>query len=117
MADSYIQARDRVAGEYTFTIRNKAGTIVTALTSLTLSLWIKGTPTPTYINSRNKQNVLNLNNVTFAGGVVTWSMQPADNALAGDADEIHLALFEWVATGEDDFHEIEISVPNTRVRP
>jgi hypothetical protein len=115
VADSYITARDRVAGEYRFTIMRKDDTILTALTTLTLTLTLKGTATA--VNGRNKQDVLNANNVTFAAGVVTWSIQPADNALAGDADETHMALFEWVAPNESDFHEVEILVPNTRIRP
>lgn len=119
MADSYISARERVAGEYSFTLRRKDGTILTTLSTLTLTLAIKGTAS--YINSRNKQDILGAgagqNNVTFAAGVVTWSMQPADNALAGEADETHIALFEWTGTNEDDFHEVEIFVPNTRTRP
>ncbi len=116
-ADSYITARDRVAGEYTFTIRDKAGVILTALTTLRLSLYIKGSAGPTYINSRQNQDVLNLNNVTFVAGIVTWSLQPADNALGGEIDEVHVALFSWTAPNEDDFHELEILIPNTRLRP
>lgn len=115
MADSYITARDRVAGSYQFTIKRKDGTVLTTLSSLTLTLTLKGT-TDT-INDRGKQDALNVNDVTFVNGVVTWSIQPADNELVGEADEVHVALFEWTGTNEDDFHEVEIAVPNTRVRP
>lgn len=209
MADVYLTARDRVAATYEFRLHDKHGAPLTALTTLKLIHYIKGTTT--YINGRGStpQDVLGTgtgaNNVVFAKllspgtviaavsdgpdtrhltirgvvagvdaeqvltlngtsevvqtsvftsvtelfldgksaravtvkagvggatlvtiaantlawrvGTVTWSMQPADNALAGDADEDHVSLFTWTTASEDDFHEMESKVPNTSKRP
>lgn len=73
-----------------------------SLLTLTLTLYVVQTDgSIAYVNSRNAQNVLNLNNVTVsAAGVLTWAIQTADTALIEALPfERHIALFEWTAAG------------------
>jgi hypothetical protein len=139
VANNYIRGRDRSRGTlWVLHPQQQDGRDLTALTTLMLTLYIKGGTYPgNVINGRNKQDVLGggsgQKNVTMgldetnplypgvgtaaAPGRVVWNIQPADNALAGDADETHVGLFEWTGPNENDHHEVEIVVPNTRVRP
>lgn len=92
---------------------------VSALSSLTLTLYVKGNPAK-IINSRNKQNVLNINGVTAdEDGNFAWVMAPLDNAVMGNQEvEVHVALFEWVYSGSRENRiEIEISVANMEYVP
>lgn len=78
-----------------------AGVGTGQLTTLTLTLYLKGSPS-TYINGRNAQDALNANGVTVdAIGNVTWQMSYLDNPLVGEPDqaEEHVALFEWTWSG------------------
>lgn len=68
------------------------------LDTITLTLFIP--KTGQIVNSRDEQDVKNLNNVTIsATGLVTWTVQALDTAiLISDTDntrEIHRALFEF----------------------
>ena len=85
-----------------------------ALTTFTLTLYV--VHTLGIINGRSAQNVLNLNGVTVDGnGVVTWTMQPADNIIADETMlfERHRALFEWTyASGKAGKEEIDLLVQN-----
>lgn len=78
---------------------NAANIALAALTTLTLTLY--DVASLTTLNSREGQNVLNANNVVVsATGGLTWTMQPADNAivdtdLAAGEYERHVALWTW----------------------
>lgn len=90
---------ERTTAVYTATIKDETDAAIpaSALSSLTLTLHAKDSGT--IINSRNKQNVFNANDVTVdEDGLLTWIMQPADNAVVGfpeSGSEQHIALFEW----------------------
>lgn len=67
------------------------------------------------INSRDGQNVLNLNNVVITNGVMAWSMQVADTTIVDNASvaELNVALWQWTdAGGKDGSHETIIRVLN-----
>ena len=110
--------QERTTAVYIATIKdeNDVGIPAASLTTLTLTLY---TASGTIINSRDGQNVLNTNNVTVnTEGMLTWTMQPADNAIIGansPAIERHNALFEWtyglagIYSGK---HEVYIHVTN-----
>jgi hypothetical protein len=86
-----------------------------SLVTLTLTLYvIKADGTIAYVNTRNAQNVLNLNNVIVdALGLLTWAIQPADTALVeAIAFERHIALFEWTWSGGAGKREIVLVVQN-----
>ena len=72
-----------------------------SMSALKLSLFLKDSSGPTFINSRNQQNVLNANNVTVASpGDIQWAIQPADLTIQNAAceNEIHIAVFELTTT-------------------
>jgi hypothetical protein len=78
-----------------------------------------GSPRPGIINSRDAQDVLNLNNVTIdAEGHFIWSLQPEDNIIITNRRQVErhraMFLFEW-ATGEFRF-ECEVDVNNLRLQ-
>lgn len=87
-----------------------------ALTALTLSLYLVGSAT--YINGRNKQNILNANGVTVAQTTakiltINYPMDPLDNQVVGSGvTEQHVALVEWTLNGKEDKHEILLRVLN-----
>ena len=71
--------------------------------------------TGTIINSRDDQNVLNLNNVVITNGIMAWSMQVADTTIVTDTlgTEINVALWQWTdAGGKKGKHETIIRVLN-----
>lgn len=75
---------------------------LTSLDTITLTLFVP--KTGTIVNSRNKQNVKNVNNVTIGStGIITWAVQTADLAIIDTTDtendrEVHRALFEFATT-------------------
>lgn len=76
------------------TDEDNAAVGLSALTSL--RLWLRDVATGTYINSREGQNVLNANDVSFSvsGGNLIWELTPEDNIIVGDATtEEHEAVF------------------------
>lgn len=88
--------------QLTATLKDEAGDPVPLadIDAATLTLFVP--ETGTIVNSRNKQNVKNANNVTIhaTSGLLTWDIQEADLAIIDTADdennrEIHRALFEY----------------------
>lgn len=74
-----------------------ANIALSSIVSLTLTL--RDATTGTIINNRDTQNILNANNVTVSStGLITWSVQGADNVIVNDNldSELHEALFEGV---------------------
>ena len=108
---------ERSSAKVTFTLKDENGSVVpgSSLTTFTLTLY-PTTDSTTTINSRNDQNVLNVNGVTVdSQGVVIWLVDPADNAII-DTDltvENHIALFEWTwGSGKAGRHEILMTIQN-----
>ncbi len=81
-------------------------------TALTLTYYNRDTGA--IINSRDGQDVLNLNNVVITNGVMAWSMQVADTTIVDDTSvaEINVALWEWVANSKTNRHKTIIRVVN-----
>tara|TARA_R110000824_G_scaffold110495_11_gene258558 strand:- start:3879 stop:4271 length:393 start_codon:yes stop_codon:yes gene_type:complete len=106
------------SAQYTATITDESGSAIalSSLTAITLTLYDEYSGT--IINSRNDQDVKNVNNVVItSGGILTWSIQPADNAIINttlrtNSYELHVALFEytWDAGDSAGKHELEIVV-------
>lgn len=114
---------EKCTAKYTATIKDEDGSAIPAasLTSLTLTLYDLSDPDRAIINSRDGQNVLNANNVTVdSSGVVTWTMQAADNTIQNDDRyaERHKALFvfTWDSGNKSGIHEVEFDVRNVEKR-
>jgi hypothetical protein len=85
----------------------------TTLTTLTLTLYVVKTDgSHAFVNGRNAQNVLNLNNVTIdPTGNIVWAVQTQDTTLVEAlAFERHIALFEWTWPNGVGKHELILSV-------
>ncbi len=111
---------EKTTPAYTATVKDDAGVALPAasLTTLTLTLYvINADGTTTIVNSRNAQNVLNVNNVTVdTNGLVTWSVQVADTTFV-DATlpfERHIARFDWTwsSGSKTGRHEVVLNVQN-----
>lgn len=109
---------EQSTGQYTATIVGNDGvTALPAATLLSLALTlyvIKTDGTIGYVNSRNAQNVLNLNNVTVnSAGLITWAIQAGDTTLVEALPfERHIALFEWTWANGAGKHEMVLVVQN-----
>ncbi len=82
---------------YTAVLKDENAAVIPAASIDVLTLTLSNVADDAIINSRNGQNVLNANNVTVtAGGVLTWTMQPADTAIidATRTLETHRATFQ-----------------------
>lgn len=107
---------EQSTGQYTATIVGNDGVTplpVATLLTLTLTLYVVKTDgTIGYVNSRNAQNVLNLNNVTVnSAGLLTWLIQVGDSTLIEALPfERHIALFEWTWANGAGKHEIVLVV-------
>lgn len=90
----------------------------TLLQSLRLTLYTIGqADQTTIVNGRDKQNVLNQNQVSVSvGGLVTWQIQPGDTTLVDPVlpFERHLALLEWSWAGGAGKKEVILVVRNLR---
>lgn len=97
MAVTPFKVNEGTSAQYTGQLVDETGSAISgnSLNSLKLTLYDKSTGT--ILNSRNKQNVLNGNNVTVnSTGYLVWTLSAADNAIvANPAGELHCALFEW----------------------
>lgn len=100
-----LSSSDRVVREnttavYTAHIKDQDGVAISAASLDALTLTLYDYRTSGVINTRDGQDVLNANDVTVtAEGLLTWTMQPADNAIVGNVTpggtEKHIALFQW----------------------
>lgn len=93
---------ERTTAIYSFTLEDAANPAVPipAADLVTLTLTLYDTATNGIINSRDAQNILNANNVTVdSDGLVTFTMQPEDNAIIGapaaNTPEAHGMQFRW----------------------
>ena len=112
-----FHVREKTTRRYTAALKDETGAAIGggALSSLKLTLYNRADGA--IINSRNQQNVLNVNGVTVdASGILTWTMEPADNPIidAALSYEEHIALFElgWSSETKKNNHEVIIRVEN-----
>lgn len=105
------RVRELSTGLYSALLVDEFDVALSSLMTLTLSVYDIGTGT--ILNSRDNQNVLNTNNVTFVGGALQWAVQPADHAVVSDylTLEKHRAIFEFTwSGGKRDWHALEFLV-------
>jgi len=119
--------KESATATYTATLQDETGAAIPLAELATLKLTFydaeQGEPsvaTGNILNSRNAQDVKNTNNVTVhaTSGLVTWSLQTADNPIknANLATELHVARFDFTygtptKTGR---HEVGFRVRNLR---
>lgn len=115
--DEY-DVQERQSGQVSFTLKDETGAAVASAAMSTMTLTLYNTRTGTILNSREAQNVLNANNVTMhaTSGLVTWTMQPADNAIEqpGRDFEVHIGLFRmtWASGAKEFAHRVKLNVYN-----
>jgi len=114
-----IRLNESSSRTVTFTLKDNAGAAVPLSAINTAQLTLYDVETRTVINSRNAQNVKNAHNVTIdeASGLVTWAMQPEDNAIITERRQVerHRAEFRFVAGDvELDCDPIDFEVVNLR---
>ncbi len=127
MAIDRVRVNEQSSKTVSFTLKDNTGTVIplTAISTATLTLYDMGTYVPNgspvvgIINGRDAQNVKNANNVTLhaTSGLVTWSMQPADNEIVTSRRQIerHRAEFRFVLTNAAELdYQMEIEVVNLR---
>jgi hypothetical protein len=81
-------------------LKDEDGIVLTSLDTLTLSVW--DLKSGAIINGRDRQDVLNQNDVTFNGdGSLLWRVQAADRPILDDTQdwEDHVAMFEFTYAG------------------
>lgn len=110
----YFYVNERATAKYTATIKDESGTAITlaAITTSGAKLTLKD-ESGNVINSRDGQDIRNTNNVTISTsvGLLTWTVQSADNSNAGSAVEKHTATFDIThATSKRVIHTINIMV-------
>lgn len=122
---------EQESGSYLATIHDDLGNLLpgSVLLSLQLTLYvIRFDGSSAIVNSRNRQAVLNQNNVTVYDSLQTtgdgrtynlrWAVQPADSTLVEDLPyERHQALWEWSWNGGQGKHEVTLIVKNLRMVP
>lgn len=123
MARSVFTVKESTTPIYTFSLVDEDGVAVLLTDLITLTLTYYLVADSSIINSRNNQNVKNVNGVTVsATSVVTWDLTTSDTAIidavttkVGDKER-HRALWTWTyttasgtKTGRD---EIDILVEN-----
>lgn len=105
-----IDLDEQASGGYWATLTDESGNIVTGntISAITLTLYtINADGTLTFINGRNKQSVLNINDVTLYTTLQTradgltynlfWQIRQGDTTIVNEALTIerHIGLFEW----------------------
>jgi hypothetical protein len=108
---------EKTTAKITFTLKDEADTVIPLDQIATLTLTLYNEESRTIINTRDAQNVLNLNNVTVhaTSGLVTWLLQSADTSIetATKRYEIRVALFAWTfATTKSGKRQIRFKVQN-----
>jgi len=89
---------ERTTEQVSATVVNEAGTALPAASLTTLTLTLYDRTSGTIINSRDNQNVLNVNGVTVdSAGVFLWTLTPLDTIIvdATKSLETHVGLFTW----------------------
>jgi len=105
---------EKETGTIPFRLRDEDGGLVLALDSMTLTLYNQADGS--IINGRDAQNVLNANNVSFANGLVSWSVQTADTPIVDDSKSIetHMAVFymTWNLGQRSTTHRVRMDIEN-----
>lgn len=79
---------------YRGTLVDEDDVVIPAASLTTLTLTLINLRTLAAVNNRDRQNVLNANDVTVTVlGVLTWSIQALD--LPSTVDDMYVAAFEW----------------------
>lgn len=117
-----FNTKENTGAKYTATIKDADGNALALADLGTMTLTLYDVSSDAVINSRSKQDVKNVNDVTIAalGGSLTWLLQAADNPIvSGTATLIqkrqhHRALFEYTHNGDGSpgKHELDIYVLN-----
>ncbi len=114
-----FNVHERIRGDYSFEIRDRDGVVVpgSALTSARMSLYLNyDTPVSgRFVNGRELQNVLQMNDVTISEvGKVVWDIQSADMAIVNETFnfEQRVAVFELVWSRGLILHEVAFNVRN-----
>lgn len=85
------------SGLFSGTLRDAAGVAIPLANINSATLTLRDGSSGTIVNSRDAQNVLNLNSVTIhaTSGAISWSILPADTTLVGTTGETeeHVATF------------------------
>lgn len=112
MADKI--ANEHSTAKYTAVIKDEDDVAIAAASLTTLTLTLYNSAGGAIINSRDALDALNANNVAVdSSGVLTWTMQPADNVISAAGEfETHVALFEytWAAGAKRGSHEVTLIV-------
>lgn len=99
-----------------FTVKDQAAVAIPAADLNAFTLTLYDVATGEILNGRDNQNVLNANGVTVdAAGLVTWLMQPADNAVLNQERttvETHIALFTFTWDEGHHHYDLPITVRN-----
>lgn len=115
------QVHERIRGDYSFILRDRDGNAVpgSILTSATMSLYLNFDPliASIFLNGRNQQSILNMNNVTIdANGKVLWDIQSDDMVIVDDKlnFEQRVAAFEFIFPTGLILHEVAFNVRSVR---
>jgi hypothetical protein len=84
----------------TITFKDALGSSLNKDSIQTLTVTLRNSEDNSIINNRDSQSLYDENNGTIsAGGVLTWLVQPEDNAIIGPVTpgkvESHYATFRW----------------------
>ena len=106
---------------YTASLKDPEGVAVTKdmLESLSLT-WYDPDREDEIVNGREVQDVFDTNNVTIdVNGVLSWEIQPEDTIIlnATKRFERRKALFHFVWSEGEHFHEASISIRNLHLVP
>jgi hypothetical protein len=108
---------ERTTAEYKGYLQTITGAAMPGSDLDTLTLTLIDASTQTIINNRNAQNVLNTNGVTIGqDGLITWTIDPADNPIHDDRLEVelHRAIFiaTWNGGAGEMTHVVDLWVTN-----
>lgn len=101
MAPSFaIRVNEKSTFLWTGTLKNENGVALGPSDLVTLICTLYDEDTGTIINSRNQQNILNLNNFTLttaSSANISWDSPMADQLIVDDTKEteVHIAKIEW----------------------
>jgi hypothetical protein len=77
---------EKTSALYTATLKDETGALIDGTTLNSATITAYDVATGTAIGARTAQNCLNTNGVAISSvGILTWTMTPADNAIAGTA--------------------------------
>ena len=117
-----FDTKENTGAKYTATITDADGNALPLADLGTITLTLYDVGSDAIINSRDKQNVKNTNDVTIAatGGLLTWLLQDVDNPIVAGTTTLiqtrqhHRALFEYTYSGDGSpgKHEFNIYVLN-----